>query len=103
MGIRKIRIQFECAHILGNGLVIFMLVGVEIAQLHVGFGKLLIECDRLLQQGLDRLKIEAGVFSPLSLPQTHRVIVLRQRIAGLKLRITAESLMTSSAWFGELS
>ncbi len=85
MGVGKIRIQFECSRILRNRLGIFMLVSVEIAQLHVCFGKLRIKCYRLLQQGLHLAKIEAGIFRPLSLPQTHGVVVQRQRIAGLKL------------------
>ncbi len=69
-----------------------MLVSIEIAQLHMRFGHCWIERYYLLQQRLDLAQVEAGVFCPLTLPQTHRVIVNCQRIVGLQFRKTAKAL-----------
>ncbi len=60
-----------------------MLIGIEIAQLQVGFGKHPSSAIDFFSKRLDRLEIRARVFRPLTLPQTHRVIVLGQCIAGL--------------------
>jgi hypothetical protein len=68
-----------------------MLVGVKIAQLHMGFRERIIRGDRLFQKRLHHLEVQACVSHPLSLPQAHGVVVLGQRIAGFKLGITPKS------------
>ena len=45
MCVGQIRIQLESSLILWYGRRIFMLVGVEVAQLHVGLGKRRVQCD----------------------------------------------------------
>ncbi len=75
MGVGKIGIQFQRSLVLGDGLRVLMLVGVEIAQLHMRFGHRGVERYHFLQQRLDLAQVEARVLCPLSLPQTHRVIV----------------------------
>ena len=43
MGVRKIRIQFESTHIFWNRLLILMLVGIEVSELHMGLGNGVIQ------------------------------------------------------------
>jgi hypothetical protein len=81
--IRRTGVQFQRALVLGQRLGQFVLVGVEDPKLQVCIGERSIEGYRLLQQGLDLLKIDAGLFQPFCLPQTDRVIVLGQRVVRL--------------------
>src|SRR5580698_11280910 len=60
VGVGKIGVQFERPHILWNGLGILTLVGVKIAQLQVGFGKLRVKIESILEKRLDLAEIQAG-------------------------------------------
>jgi hypothetical protein len=68
-----------------------MLVGEEIAQLHMGFRKRIIERDGLFEQRFTFLRSRIGVSTTLALPQTHGVVVLGQRIVGPQLSVAPES------------
>src|SRR5438445_1576649 len=68
VSVSKIGIELEGARILRDGLGVFILVGVEIAQLQVRFPKFGIERQRFAEQGFDLAKIQAGILGALALP-----------------------------------
>ncbi len=68
MGIRKVGINLESPDVVGNRLLIVVLVGIQISQLHMGLGKRIVERNGPLQQGLDRLDVDARILDALALP-----------------------------------
>ena len=68
VSVSKIGIELKRADILPDGLDIFILVGVEIAELQVRFRKFGVERQRFVQQGFDLMEIQAGILGALALP-----------------------------------
>src|SRR5437660_10276480 len=68
VSVGQIGIEFQRALILRNRFYIFILVGVEIAQLQVSFRELRIELQRLSEQRFDLMQIPAGILGPPALP-----------------------------------
>ena len=68
VSIGQIGIEFQRALILWNRFYIFILAGVEIAQLQVSFRELRIELQRLGQQRFDLMHIQAGILGPPAFP-----------------------------------
>src|SRR3989442_7513441 len=100
MGIRKVRTQFKSADIFRDGLGILLLFRAQIAQLQVRLRERRLEFNRSLQQRLDLMEIQAGILSPPSLPQAHRVVIRGPSVARLKPRKAAESFddLLGLAW-----
>src|SRR4029077_2180098 len=92
MDIRQVRAKLEGTLVLRNRLRIFILVRVEISQLQARLSEFRIERNRLLQQSFDLLRVQSGILGPLSLPQTHRIVIGGSRVLRLKFRKTAETL-----------
>ena len=56
------------------------------------FSQFGIERNRLRKQRFDLMEIEAGVLGPLSLPQTHCIVIGSPGIGRLQFRKSAEAL-----------
>src|SRR5271154_6908325 len=92
VSVGEVRVEFECALVVRDGIGVFGLIGVEIAQLELGLGKGGVEFNRFREQRFDLVEIEAGILRALSLPQAHRVVIEGAAIARLEVGKTAESL-----------
>src|SRR5881398_2527649 len=68
VSVSKIGIELKRADILRDGSGMLILVGVEIAELQVGFRQLGVEGQRFAQQGFDLMEIQAGILGALALP-----------------------------------
>src|SRR2546429_4742397 len=66
VSVGKIGTEFQRARILGDGLGIFILVGVEIAQLQVRLRELGVDRQRFAQQRFDLMKIEIRILGTRS-------------------------------------
>src|SRR5580692_8440755 len=92
VGVGEVRVEFEGALVVRDGVGVFGLIGIEIAQLELGIGEGGVEFNRFCEQRFDLVEIEAGILRALSLPQAHRVVIEGAAIARLEVGKTAKSL-----------
>ena len=90
--VRQIGVELQRPREFRDGIGIFFLVEIQIAQLQMGLRQLRIEREGLLQKRSDFAGIETGTLSAAAFPEAHGVVILRAGIRGLQLREATEAL-----------
>ena len=78
--------------IFGNGFGIFALIGIEIGELQVRFGKIRGQRDGLFEKRFDLGEIHIGILGAFTLPQAHGIEIDGFAVVGLEFGVAAKAL-----------